>query len=84
MTCPFRAPASAFGSPVSAAMNWDDEDDKRDWFDRRNKDRPARYMPASKIYTSCPQRMRKLSLGCPHLDRLLGGGIDHHGITEIA
>ena len=28
--------------------------------------------------------MRKLSLGCPHLDRCLAGGIDHSGITEIA
>ena len=31
-----------------------------------------------------PTTQRRLSLGCPVLDAALGGGLDHHGITEIA
>ncbi|KAL1518715.1 hypothetical protein AB1Y20_003002 [Prymnesium parvum] len=44
---------------------------------------PPRPVPASILLCS-PAHTRKLSLGCPSLDRFLGGGIDHGGITEVA
>ena len=40
-------------------------------------------VPAS-ILRQHPAQKRRLSLGCQQLDRCLGGGIDHSGITEIA
>lgn len=44
---------------------------------------PAKPLPASTLHTS-PVQTRKLSFGCPVIDNLLGGGIDHIGITEFA
>ena len=44
--------------------------------------RAATYVPASALI-DFPAHVRKISLGCPLLDSFLGGGIDHHGITEV-
>jgi len=46
----------------------------------------ATHKPAqSALYLSWdPRHARRLSTGCPRLDACLGGGIDTHGMTEIA